>query len=117
RRGADAAAHNFDRFPTAVSLAGQVARPEVFALREGMKLSSLLTKDQLLFDTNLNYAEITRLRADGKNEYLTFRPSEVLDGSWDLDLDAADKVRLVKVGYNPAEVDLDRFTDAVRLTG
>ena len=117
RRGADVVAHNFNRFPAAVSLTGQVARPEVFALREGMKLSSLLTKDQLLLDTNLNYAEITRLRADGKNEYLTFRPSEVLEGSWDLELGAADKIRLVQVGYAPGAVDFDRFKDAVRISG
>lgn len=117
KRGADVATHNFDKFPGAVSLTGQVARPEVFALRDGMKLSSLLVKDQLLFDTNLNYGEITRLRVDGKNEYLTFRPSEVLEGAWDLEMGAGDKVRLVKVGYAPAEVDLDRFQDAVRITG
>jgi protein involved in polysaccharide export with SLBB domain len=117
QRGADAITHNFDKFSEAVSLTGQVARPEVFALRNGMKLSSLLTKDQLLYDTNLNYAEITRLRADGKNEYITFRPSEVLEGAWDLELGAADKVRLVRVGYAPADVDLDRFKDAVHVTG
>jgi polysaccharide export outer membrane protein len=82
-----------------------------------MKLSSLLTKDQLLLDSNLNYGEITRFKADGKNEYLTFRPSEVLDGSWDLELGARDLVRLLKVGYAPEQHDFDRFTNAVQLYG
>jgi protein involved in polysaccharide export with SLBB domain len=117
KKGADAATHDFDKFPAAASLTGQVARPEVFALRDGMKLSSLLTEDQLLLDTNLNYAEITRLKADGKNEYLTFRPQEVLEGAWDLELGARDRIRLVKVGYAPGQPDLDRFKDAVRIEG
>ena len=110
-------AHDFDKFPDAVSLTGQVSRPEVYALGSGLKLSKILTKDQALLDTNLNYAEITRLKADGKNEYVTFRPSEVLDGSWDFDLGTRDVVKLLKVGYAPAKPDFDRFSAAVQVTG
>jgi len=121
KRSADAtapmAAHDFDKFPDAVSLSGQVSRPEIYALGSGLKLSKILTKDQALLDTNLNYAEITRLKADGKNEYVTFRPSELLGGSWDFDLGPRDMVKLVKVGYAPEKPDFDRFANAVLLTG
>ena len=114
---ADAAAHDFDKFPDAVTLLGQVAKPEVYALGAGLNLSKLLTKDQVLLDTNLNYAEITRLKSDGKNEYVTFRPWEVLDGSWDFELGSCDVVKLLKVGYAPEKPDFDRFSAAVQVTG
>ena len=117
KRGAEAAAHDFDKFSDAVLLAGQVAKPDIYALKAGLKLSQLLTKDQILLDTNQNYAEIVRLKADGKNDYVTFRPSEILSGAWDFDLGARDVVRLLKVGYAPAAPDFDRFADAVQLSG
>ena len=117
KRGADAAAHDFNTFSGAVALTGQVAIPDVYASVKGLKLSKILTKDQILLDTNLNYAEITRLKADGKDEYLTFRPSEVLDGSWDFDLGSRDVVNLLKVGYSPETPDFDRFSNAVQVMG
>ena len=115
--GGTLALANVEKFADLVQLTGQVARPEIYALRVGMKLSQLLTKDQVLLDTNLNYAEVVRLKADGKNEYVTFRPSEVLGGSWDFELGARDVIRLVTVGYAPAKPDFDRFMNAVQLTG
>ncbi|MGB4573059.1 MAG: SLBB domain-containing protein, partial [Rectinemataceae bacterium] len=115
--GGTLASTNFEKFADVVLLTGQVARPELFALRSGMKLSSVLTKDQVLLDTNLNYAEILRRKADGKNEYRTFRPTEVLAGTWDFDLGPRDEVRLVKVGYTPEKPDFDRFIDVVQVAG
>ena len=117
KRGADTVTHDFDKFSGAVALTGQVAIPDVYASGKGLMLSNILTKDQILLDTNLNYAEITRLKADGKNEYLTFRPSEVLDGSWDFDLDSREVVNLLKVGYSPEKPDFDRFSNAVQVLG
>ena len=101
--GGTLAAANIEKFSDLVQLTGQVARPEIFAFKLGTKLSQLLTADQVLLDTNLNYAEIARLKADGRNEYFTFRPSEVLSGSWDFDLGPRDIIKLVKVGYAPGK--------------
>jgi len=109
--------HDFEKFPEVVQLTGAVARPEVYALQPGMKLSAVLTGDQLLLDTNENYGEIVRLRKDGKNEYLTFRPGEVISGKYDLALGPRDVIRLVKVGYKPAQLDVDRFVDSVVVEG
>ncbi|MEW6550030.1 MAG: SLBB domain-containing protein, partial [Spirochaetota bacterium] len=115
-KGAKALADS-DRFAGSVQLTGQVARPEIFAHRSGMTLGNILGQDQILLDTNLGYAEILRQRQDGKNEYLTFRPSEVLDGTKILTLVPRDIVRLYKVGYNPAAPEFDRFGDAVLASG
>ncbi len=115
--GGTLAAANVEKFADVVQLTGQVTRPEVFALRPGMKLSTLITKDQILLDTNLNYAEITRLKADGKNEYLTFRPAEVLSGAWDFEVGPRDQIKLVKVNYRPETPDFDRYPEAVLVTG
>jgi len=106
-----------DKYEDVVQLRGNIARPEVYALRPGMKLSQVVTKDQMLLDTNLNYGEITRLRADGKNEYVTFRPGDVLSGAWDLELASRDVVNFVKVGYAPEKPDFDRFANAVEVKG
>ena len=117
KKGEQATGHDFDRFPDVVQLTGEVSRPEVYALRPGMKLSSVVTKDQVLLDTNLNYGEVTRLRVDGKHEYLTFRPGELLSRSYDLDLGPRDVIRLVKVGYGASTEEAERFSDAVRIEG
>jgi protein involved in polysaccharide export with SLBB domain len=108
---------NMEKFSNVVQLTGQAARPETFAYRNGLKLSNVLTKDQLLLDTNLNYAEITRLKADGKNEYITFRPADILAGTWNFDLGPRDVIRLVKVGYSLEIPDFDRFDTAILLKG
>ena len=117
KKGEQAAGHDFDRFPDVVQLTGEVARPEVYALRSGMKLSEVLTKEQVLLDTNLNYGELTRLREDGKHEYVTFRPGEVLSGSYDIELGSRDVIRLVKVGYVASSNDVERFRDVVSIEG
>jgi protein involved in polysaccharide export with SLBB domain len=82
-----------------------------------MKLSSILKSDQILIDTNLNYAELTRVRLDGKDEYITFRPSEVLEGLWDMELGSRDILRLHKIAYAPEKPDFDRFKNAVLING
>ncbi|HEY9055399.1 MAG TPA: hypothetical protein VIO60_11335, partial [Rectinemataceae bacterium] len=106
-----------EKFKNSVLLGGQVARPSPFALKPGLKLSGVLGKDQLLADTNLDYAELTRLKADGSFEYITFRPAEVVSGAWDLALAQRDRVRLVKRGYVPAAPSFDTFSDAVQAEG
>jgi polysaccharide export outer membrane protein len=92
-KGAEAVA-DLDKFADLVQLTGRIARPEIIAYRKGLKLSQVLTSDQILLDTNLNYAEILRVRADGKNEYLTFRPADVAAKTFDLDLGPRDVIRI-----------------------
>ncbi|HEY9054652.1 MAG TPA: SLBB domain-containing protein, partial [Rectinemataceae bacterium] len=117
KRGEAAAGHDFNRYPAVVQLSGKAARPELYALKSGMKLSDILVKDQILLDTNLNYAEMTRLKPDGKDETFAFRPADVLSGAWDLALGPKDKIDLKAVGYSPAKPDFDRFSNAVRVVG
>ncbi len=100
-----------------VQLTGQVARPEIYAFRKGMKLSEVLKAEQLLLDTNLQYAEVTRLKSDGKHEYLTFVPLDLASGMYDLELSARDTIKMVEVGYSPAMPDFDRFSNVVKVSG
>ena len=117
RFGAVGEEPNFEKFSDIVQLTGEVSRPEVYALRPGMKLSEVVTKDQVLLETNLNYGEVTRLRVDGKHEYLTFRPGEVFSGSYDLELGPRDVVRLLKLGYKASEDEGERYREAVVVEG
>ena len=105
------------KFADSIQLTGRAARPEIFAFRKGLKLSYIVSSDQILLDTNLNYAEILRVRADGKNEYITFRPGDVVAKSFDLDLGPRDVIRLLNVGYDPAVPDFERYSEAVRVQG
>lgn len=108
---------DFNRFADTIVLEGEAKPPALYALGSGLKLSALLSRDRLLLNTSLNYAEITRYKDDGKNEYFTFRPADVLAGAWDFDLAARDSIRLVKVGYAPEHPDFDRFSDTLLVKG
>jgi len=85
-----------DLFKNVVTVDGAVRYTGPYALTPGLKLSSIVTKDQMLDNTNLEYAELTRLNTDGSEEYRTFSPKEVLAGRYDLSLQAKDAIRFVK---------------------
>ena len=82
-----------------------------------LKLSSVVTADQILQETSLDYAELTRRRVDGSWEYSTFSPREVLAGKVDMPLRAQDSIRFVKVGYMPEKPDFDHFGNAYAVVG
>ena len=100
-----------------VNVAGVVRYAGPYARTPTLKLSSVVTKDQILQDTNLDYAELLRRKADGSSEYKTFSPRKVLAGAYDLDLRAQDSIRFVKVGYMPEKPDFDHFGDAYAIAG
>jgi len=104
-------------FLEVVNTKGQIRYNGPWARTPSLKLSSVVTADQILQDTDLDYAELTRRNADGTSQYLTFSPSEVLSGSFDMQLRAQDSINLVKVGYLPAKPDFDHFGEAYAVTG
>ena len=107
-------------FPETVTVSGSVRYIGPYARTPSLKLSSIITTDQLLEETSLEYAELTRFRADGTQEYLAFAPKDVLDGTYDLALRARDSIRLIpKTGFKGAKAvaDLDKFADSIQLTG
>ncbi|HWR11835.1 MAG TPA: SLBB domain-containing protein, partial [Rectinemataceae bacterium] len=115
--GGALAASDLEKFADVVQLTGQVARPELYALRPGMKLSQIVTLDQILLSTNLYYAEVVRFKTNGRDEYVIFKPSDVLSGAWDLELGPRDLVRIYKVNYSPEKPDFDRFAASVLMSG
>lgn len=100
-----------------VNVSGVTRYQGPYARTASLKLSSVVTRDQILQDTSLDYAELTRRRADGGWEYSTFSPREVLSGSFDLPLRAQDSIRFVNVGYLPPKPDFDHFGNAYAITG
>jgi len=76
-------------------VSGQVRYVGPYARTPGLKLSDVVTADQILETTNLEYAELTRLNADGSYRYLTFAPKDVLEKKYDLELQARDAIRFI----------------------
>jgi len=60
------------RIYNAVSLEGFVKRPGRYALRHGMRVADLLTKDEVLPDAYLDRAEVVRVREDLGTEIIPF---------------------------------------------
>jgi protein involved in polysaccharide export with SLBB domain len=77
----------------------------------------VVTRDQILNDTSLDYAELTRRTADGGYEYSTFSPRKVLSGEVDFPLKAQDAIRFHPVSYMPEKPDFDKFGAAYAVTG
>ncbi len=104
-------------YPQVVTVSGPVKYFGYYARTPGLKLSSILDKEQILPSTHTGYAELTRFVGDGRYEYLTFSPKDVLDGRFDLVLKDRDAIRFVPVGYLPTEPDFNHFDKAVALYG
>ncbi len=105
------------QFLEVVTVAGPVRYQGVYARTPGLKLSDIVTTDQILQTTNTGYAELTRYRGDGKYEYVAFSPKEVLEGRYDLPLAALDSIRYQLVGYTPTKPVFDRFVDVILFEG
>jgi polysaccharide export outer membrane protein len=104
-------------FLEVVNVSGTIRYQGPYARTPTLKLSSVVTADQILQDTNLDYAELTRRKADGSWEYLAFSPRDVLNKSYDLLLRALDSIHFVPVKYLPDKIDFDRFSNAIAIMG
>ena len=116
----DAGTTDLSRFRDMVTTSGAVRYIGPYALTPGLKLSSVVTADQMLEEANLQYAELTRLNADGSYEYLAFSPKEVLEGKYDLALRARDSILYVRktvFGGTLAAANVDKFTNLVQVSG
>jgi protein involved in polysaccharide export with SLBB domain len=100
-----------------VYTSGSIRYEGPYARTPSLMLSSVVTSDQILQDTNLDYAELTRRKADGSWEYLTFSPREVLGKTYDIPLRAMDSIHFVPVKYLPEKIDFDKFGNAIAIEG
>ncbi|HNV36066.1 MAG TPA: SLBB domain-containing protein, partial [Rectinema sp.] len=104
-------------FLEVVYVSGKIRYEGPYARTPKLMLSSVVTPDQILQNTNLDYAELTRRKADGSWEYTTFSPRKVLNGSYDLPLRGMDSIRFVPAKYLPEKIDFDKFSNAIAIVG
>ncbi len=101
----------------AIEIRGYVAYPGVYEYKENLKLSNILKPDLFFVDSNMKFAYIERRFPSGSEpKYITFAPSDVLSGKFDLELKPFDRITLFKLGF-PKQIDFNRFKDAFVLEG
>ncbi len=91
-------------------LEGYVAYPGSYEYKSGLTLKDVITKDILLPDTNLDYAEIERynLKTLQKEIVIKFSPKKVLEGIENLKLRPYDRIVLYpKYLYKPIKISGD----------
>jgi protein involved in polysaccharide export with SLBB domain len=96
---------------------GEILYSGIYGHRAGLKLSSILKADQVLPDTNLQYARIERKGADGKRPNLTFSPAAVIAGEEDYVLESLDTVRIFRNAESVNEPSFTEFKDTVVIKG
>lgn len=97
-----------EQFSDVVNVAGAIARPGMYAWRQGMTLSELVnSKDDILNTTDLGYGLI--LRKDPKGQFVTqqFKPSDIISGA-NVELQAEDLVVFFSQ-FEQATYDLSRY--------
>jgi protein involved in polysaccharide export with SLBB domain len=83
------------RFSNRVAITGAVFHPGNYELTPGMKLSDLIKKaDGLKEDAFMNRALVSRRNADNTLNNISFDPKQVLDGSYNLDLQKEDEIQI-----------------------
>ena len=83
------------RFSNRVAITGAVFHPGNYELTPGMKLSDLIKKaDGLKEDAFMNRALISRRNADNTLNNISFDPKQVLDGSYNLELQKEDEIQI-----------------------
>ncbi len=108
---------DYANFPETITLSGEIRYPGLSARVAGLALSDILTPDQLLPSTNLDYAVIDRRTAGGKRPNQTFAPRDVLAGVFDLPLESLDFIRFFKAGEVPQELSFTEYPETVVLRG
>ncbi|MEI7423459.1 MAG: SLBB domain-containing protein [Prolixibacteraceae bacterium] len=87
-----------NRFSNRVSITGAVFHPGNFELTPGMKLSDLIKKsDGLKEEAFMNRALISRRKTDNTMENISFDPKQVLNGSFDPELQKEDVVQIQSI--------------------
>jgi protein involved in polysaccharide export with SLBB domain len=81
-------------FSNAIIINGAVNLPSVVA-NTGLSLSNLVTNDTILANTDLNYALLLRKsRFEARSTVIQFKPIDVLNREYDIDLQAFDELIL-----------------------
>jgi len=90
-----------------VYLNGYVRYPGVYQYKQNLTLKDLLKVDNLLKDTNLEYAEVERYNPKTlqREKIISFKPIDVLKGRYNLSLQPLDRIVLYpKYFYKPVKI-------------
>jgi len=94
---------DFNKVKNLVIVKGVIKYPGLYAWKEGMSLSSILDKDQILINTNLRYGEIERRDPVTLKviKTISFVPINILEGKEDVPLKPLDTVKFFPKYVNP----------------
>ncbi|WP_371192543.1 SLBB domain-containing protein [Glaciecola sp. SC05] len=82
-------------FSNAIKVTGAINLPNIIADTGQVALSTLVSRNTLLANTDLEYALIARrARFDAKTSIIQFTPNDVLNGKFDLQLQSFDELYL-----------------------
>jgi protein involved in polysaccharide export with SLBB domain len=102
RFGDDSADADLDSYPETMTMEGPIRYPGMYAWSQGMRLKEILSSQEFLIDTNLQYAEIRRHEmGSGSETILTFCPEDVVDGKADVELKPLDRIRFFPKAIDP----------------
>ncbi|MES2691373.1 MAG: SLBB domain-containing protein [Bacteroidota bacterium] len=84
-----------DRYANRIQINGAVFRPGVYALEEGMTISTLIKKaDGITEDAFTSRAIIYRLKEDNSSEIISFNVTDVISGKNDIALKREDLIEI-----------------------
>ncbi|MBS2097097.1 SLBB domain-containing protein [Carboxylicivirga linearis] len=87
-----------NRYENRVTISGAVFRPGSYELSEGMMLTDLIDKAEgFIPEVYMQRGIITRLNEDGSYQNISFRLNDVLEGSWNTQLQREDEVTIRSV--------------------
>lgn len=93
---------DFDRFRSTVTMEGPVRYAGKYAWNARLRLKEILTKENLLLDTNVQYAEILRREVGSDRRIiLPFSPLDVAEGRADPPLMPLDRIRFFPQSLHP----------------
>ena len=99
-----------------VEVTGAVNYPGIYGIRDYDNLKSLLEKVDLQEETRLDVAYLLRIAPNGASSVTSFNPQNVLDGTWNIALEAEDVIQLLNA-KDFADPTVVRVSGAVRNTG
>ena len=93
-----------DQFASGVIIAGAYSNPGMMQWRQGLSLSTVITSQSILSDTDLDYALVVRKsKFATSSQVFQFSPASVMSGEFDLVLQNYDHILL----FNRSGLDLD----------
>ncbi len=107
---------DFNIVKNAFLVSGTIKYPGVYAFRQGMKLSDVVNKKQMLIDTNIHFGVIKRqIKAGTPPTYITFIPNDIIQHKSDIQIDPGDSITFYPQNFK--SIDFNTIKDAFLVSG